>query len=246
MPATSAETAAAPSDAPPDAPTPRPLLTVAFLNVESLAGIPRRIWLTGWLKRTKVDVLGIVDHRLNPKQIAALTQRIESSWRVLIPPAAELKPNVWSRGTGFLVRKAIPALPERYSLSPVPCFAPRRRRRRVPLRRRALPRLRQSHPRGNSFVCSNDYAFLCLVGTLSRAGSRGYPALPEAPLPSPRSPVALPRRPAGPSGAPPPLGPAAPGRVRPSPSPRFATPRPARAEAAAFHPAGNVHLWPTF
>eukprot|EP00741_Cyanophora_paradoxa_P016503 tig00020927_g15934.t1 len=111
MAASTATEAATTSEAPQDAPTTRPLLTVAFLNVESLAGISRRIWLAGWLKRTKVDVLGIIDHRLRPRQIANFAQRIEPAWRVLIPPAAELKPNIWSRGTGFLVRKNIPALP---------------------------------------------------------------------------------------------------------------------------------------
>eukprot|EP00741_Cyanophora_paradoxa_P020175 tig00000219_g19475.t1 len=128
MAASPAKEAATTSEAPQDAPTSRPLLTVAFLNVESLAGISRRIWLAGWLKRTKVDVLGIIDHRLRPRQIAHFAQRIDSAWRVFIPPAAELKPNIWSRGTGFLVRKNIPALPGTTAtlvpLPPTPGVAP--------------------------------------------------------------------------------------------------------------------------
>eukprot|EP00741_Cyanophora_paradoxa_P016615 tig00020930_g16045.t1 len=103
--------AAETSGPPPDRPGAPPTITVAFLNVESLTGVPRRVWLTRWLKKRHIDVLGLVDHRLNPKEIAAFARRIGPHWSAHIPPAANPRPDTWSRGTGFIVRNQILGLP---------------------------------------------------------------------------------------------------------------------------------------
>eukprot|EP00741_Cyanophora_paradoxa_P001065 tig00000455_g1026.t1 len=103
--------AAETSGPPPDRPGAPPTITVAFLNVESLTGVPRRVWLTRWLKKRHIDVLGLVDHRLSPKEIAAFARRIGPHWSAHIPPAANPRPDTWSRGTGFIVRNQIPGLP---------------------------------------------------------------------------------------------------------------------------------------